>query len=61
MTDISLAQLEADPYPIYKKLRDQEPVAFVEALGFWLVTRWDDVVRVDRETDVFSAAIDHST
>ncbi|MCA1703857.1 MAG: cytochrome P450 [Actinobacteria bacterium] len=61
MADLSLDQLEADPYPIYKELRNREPVAFVEALGFWMVTRWDDVVRVDRETDVFSAAIDHST
>ncbi|MCA1603996.1 MAG: cytochrome P450, partial [Acidobacteria bacterium] len=61
MTDISLDQLEADPYPIYKELRDREPVAFVEELGFWMVTRWPDVVRVDRETEVFSAAIDHST
>ncbi len=52
--------MEEDPYPIYKELRDREPVAFVPALGLWLVTRWDDVVRIDRQPDLFSAGLEPS-
>jgi len=32
-----------DPVPILQKLRAAEPVHRVEPLGFWLVTRFDDV------------------
>ena len=42
-TEITVEQLEADPYPIYKQLREEEPVCYVESAGLWLLTRWDDV------------------
>lgn len=35
-----------DPAPILHRLRAQDPVHFVEPLGFWLVTRHDDVKRL---------------
>ena len=37
---IALEDLERDPYPIYRRLRDEAPVVFVPAVGLWLVTRW---------------------
>ena len=40
---IALDDLERDPYPLYARLRDDEPVAWVPAVQLWLVTRWDDV------------------
>jgi cytochrome P450 len=60
-TEISVAQLEADPYPIYKQLREEEPVCFVESVGLWLVTRWDDVQHVDKTPDVFTGETEPST
>jgi cytochrome P450/membrane protein YdbS with pleckstrin-like domain len=33
----------ANPYPAYARLRDEAPVAFCEATGQWLVSRYDDV------------------
>ncbi len=42
----SLAELDADPYPIYARLRDEEPVAWVPDAGLWFVTRWHDVLTV---------------
>ena len=60
-TEISVEQLEADPYPIYKQLRAEEPVCFVESVGLWLVTRWDDVQHVDKSPDVFSGETEPST
>lgn len=58
---ITLDELERDPYPAYARLRDDEPVSFVPAVGLWLVTRHDDVKRVANEPDVFTAATDPST
>jgi cytochrome P450 len=51
---ISLEALEQNPYPIYRRLRD-EGVVWVEAAGRWLVTRWDDVDAVERDSDAFTA------
>ena len=58
---ITLEALERDPYPIYARLRDDEPVSFVPAVGLWLVTRYDDVKRVTTEPETFTAATDPST
>ena len=58
---ITLAGLERDPYPIYARLREEEPVAWVPAAQLWLVTRYDDVRYVDLTPEVFTAATDPST
>jgi cytochrome P450 len=60
-SEISVAQLEADPYPIYAQLRAEQPVCFVESVGLWLVTRWDDVQHVDKSPDVFTGETEPST
>ena len=58
---ITLEELERDPYPIYARLREEEPVAWVPAVQLWLVTRYDDVRTVDLSPEVFTAATDPST
>ena len=58
---ITLADLERDPYPIYARLRDDEPVSWVPAVGLSLVTRWDDVRRVCLDPRTFTAETDPST
>jgi len=60
-TEITVEQLEADPYPIYKQLRAEEPVCFVESVGLWLVTRWDDVQYVDKNPELFTGETEPST
>jgi cytochrome P450 enzyme len=35
-----------DPYPLIHELRARDPIHFVDPLGFWLVTRHDDVKRL---------------
>ena len=32
-----------DPYPLFRRLREQEPVHWCDPLKSWLVTRYDDV------------------
>jgi cytochrome P450 len=60
-SQVTLEELERDPYPIYKRLRDEEPVSFVDAVDLWLVTRWDDVQHVDKTPDVFTGETEPST
>ena len=43
----------ADPYPLYERLRREDPVHWDPYLHAWVVTRYDDVVRVLRD---FSSA-----
>src|SRR5882724_8402767 len=43
-----------DPYPYYERLRAEDPVHFDEGIRTWLVTRYDDIVAVARDTEVFS-------
>ncbi|MEP6476128.1 MAG: cytochrome P450 [Actinomycetota bacterium] len=58
---ITIEDLERDPYPIYERLRDEEPVSWVPAVGLWLVTRFDDVRGVDLDPETFTAATEPST
>jgi cytochrome P450 len=43
-----LPEFHADPYPFYKRLREQEPV-HQTPMGFWVLTRYDDCVAVLRD------------
>jgi cytochrome P450 len=58
---ITLEELELDPYPVYARLRDAEPVSWVPAVQLWLVTRYEDVRHVDLSPEVFTAATEPST
>jgi cytochrome P450 len=49
-------EIDADPYPVYGRLREEMPLYYNERYDFYAVSRFDDVQRglVDRET--FSSA-----
>lgn len=53
--DITLDALHDDPYPIFRRLRDEDPVAWVPAAGRFLVTRHEDVLTVERDQGTFSS------
>ncbi len=38
-------EIDADPYPVWKRMRDEQPLYYNEKHDFWAVTRWDDVER----------------
>ncbi|GAA2449713.1 cytochrome P450 [Actinomadura vinacea] len=50
----TIAELEADPHPLLARLRAQEPVSWLPALGGWLVTSHDLAVRVMRDAAAFT-------
>ena len=37
--------IDADPYPVYKRLRDEAPLYYNDKYDFYAVTRYDDVER----------------
>jgi cytochrome P450 len=45
-----------DPYPFYAQARREEPVFYSSRLGAWVVTRYDDIVWVNRHPELFSSA-----
>jgi cytochrome P450 len=54
---LTVEELEEDPYPLYARLRDEAPVAFVPILGLWFVTRWADAEQVCTDPTLFEAAV----
>ena len=47
-----------NPYPLYHRLRSESPVHWDPLLRVWVVTRYDDVVRVLRDfSPILSTAV----
>jgi cytochrome P450 len=57
---VTLAELEQDPYPVYERLRASEPVSWIDTLGMWYVTRYEDVRAIVMDSDRFTTAFDNS-
>jgi cytochrome P450 len=47
------------PYPFFERVRNEAPV-HQTPLGFWLVSRYDDVMAVVRDTERFSSNMRNS-
>lgn len=45
-----------DPFPLYERMRRECPVFYAENYGLWVVTRYDDLVRVAKDWETFSSA-----
>lgn len=44
----------ADPYPTLAKLRAEAPVYWSDAIGGWILTRYDDIIASFKDTEHFS-------
>ena len=55
LVDLADPAFFADPYPVYRRLRDEDPAHQV-ATGAWLLSRYDDVSRALRDHDRFSSS-----
>ena len=56
-TDLDLKSWQnvQDPFPLYARLRDHDPVHWSESLNAWVVTRFEDVVEIFNRPDTFSS------
>ena len=43
------------PYPFFDRLREEQPVVFVPEIECFLVSRYDDIVHVNRHPELFSS------
>jgi cytochrome P450 len=57
---LSSKALARDPYPWYAQLRSREPVSWIEELGMWYVTRYDDVRTILMDDRRFTTASEKS-
>jgi cytochrome P450 len=48
-------EVRANPYPLYAQLRQQQPVCQVDPGGRWVVTRYADVMKVLKNSQLFSS------
>ena len=50
--------VDHDPHPVWQQLRREDPVHWTQGLvrGFWSVTRYDDILSVFREPNLFTSA-----
>jgi cytochrome P450 len=55
ISDVAYKDLLDDPYPIFKRIRDTAPAVFVPAANLTLVTRFDDIARIERDPATYSS------
>ena len=55
---ITIDALETDPFPVYARLRAEDPIADVPAANCWFATRWKDIDIIARSADFTAAADD---
>ncbi|MGH9176342.1 MAG: cytochrome P450 [Vicinamibacterales bacterium] len=56
--DFSDPVIQANPYPVYARLRRETPVVWNETTGSWLVSRYDDIVALLNDPRISSARVD---
>jgi cytochrome P450 len=57
---VELVELDQDPYPVFARLRDREPISWLPALNMWYVTRYEDVRAIILDTERFTTVSEHS-
>ncbi|MBR0751564.1 cytochrome P450 [Bradyrhizobium jicamae] len=55
ISDITYHELLDDPYPIFRRVRDMASAVFVAPANLTLVTRFDDIVRIERDPVTYSS------
>lgn len=53
--DIDVPAFWADPYPTYRRMRAEAPIAYVPQLGATMLTRRDDIFVCEKNVEVFSS------
>lgn len=57
ISGITIAELERDPHPFYERLRAEAPVAFVPALGMYIVSTRELCLEISRAAEGWPAVI----
>jgi cytochrome P450 len=49
-------ELRDDPYPLWKRLRDEAPLYYNDRHDFWVLSRFSDIEQAHRDVDTFSSS-----
>jgi cytochrome P450 len=55
ISDVSFAELVADPYPTFERARKLASIVRVEAANIMIATRYDDIMAMERDPETFSS------
>jgi cytochrome P450 len=58
---ITLDELDRDPYPVFARLREREPISWLPVLNMWYVVRYEDVRAALFDTTRLTTASPRST
>ena len=58
---VTLDELSRDPYPVFQRLRELEPISWIDQLGMWYVTRYNHVQEVLSDAGRFTTRFEAST
>jgi cytochrome P450 len=50
--------VQKDPFPHYRRLREHEPVSRMPETGFYVLTRYEDLRTILRDTETYSNTLD---
>ena len=48
-------EIDRDPYPVYRRLRDEAPLYHNERLDFWAMSRFADVLAALHDTGTYTS------
>ena len=48
-----------DPYPVYAWFREHEPLAWDAVNELWGVFRYDDVLEIEKQKEIFTLSLIH--
>lgn len=57
--DPTLPDFQQDPYPVLRRLRDEQPAYHNERLRFWALSRFDDVMAAAGDQALFASGLEH--
>src|SRR5688572_6253816 len=49
-------EIDKDPYPVWKRLRDERPLYYNEKYDFFALSRFDDVEQCSKDWRTYSSA-----
>jgi cytochrome P450 len=59
--EISVEQLENDPYPVFDRLRQEAPIAWIPALEAWIASTWTECWGIASDAANFGGTTDPAT